>query len=77
MSDLETFDFSEALRRIKAGATVARESGKYGHPAKDHHLRLRGGSIVTSIPGDDDPYAFRATCTQLMAEDWYEVTKNK
>ena len=85
----ETFDFGEAIRRVKGGARVARK----GWNGKGQHIQLacnisymtKGGKIVNPYHNNigNNAVAFVGTSgvqlewlasqADMLAEDWYEL----
>lgn len=69
----ETFDFSEALRRMRQGKWVKRKSAPFRyaleHYKSDHHdtiiYNFDGGEIALGVSAMNTP--------DILADDWEEV----
>ena len=84
---VKTFDFGEAIRRIKNGARVARKgwNGKgmfvmhCGVDGEDYTLddgtKVIRRDYLYMKAADDTVVPWVASQTDILAEDWYEVKK--
>lgn len=64
----KTFDFSEALKRMKAGKCVNRAN--YGN---EFFLPHTSNRVHTRKPGTPDAILVTLTADEMLATDWYEV----
>lgn len=73
---IETFDFSEALKRLKEGKTVARAGwhvmGSELELVKDIGAQESEPYFVLRMPEVLQP-GWNPWVADLLAEDWYEV----
>lgn len=67
---METFDFSEALRRMKQGKVVRRDD-------KVREFAIKDGYIVSRSVEFDNMFRIVPVMTEkfILATDWEEVTK--
>ena len=63
----ETFDFSEALRRMKEGKKVKRKGVHFLYSIEDNEMYIHSLSTRTSLA------LSKIGCDNILATDWEEV----